>query len=240
MPARPGRASSGLQSPADADLLRARARRLWRTRVLARRRLLAAALVAVAVLAGLRATAPPPPPSEQVWVAARDLPAGTVLAREHLARVAWAAGTRPDGVLDEPVGRTVASGVRRGEPLTDARVVDAPVLAAYPGRVALPVRVPDPTTVGLLRVGDRIDLLAADPASGTTRTVARRAWVVALPLEGTSRGTTPPGRLVVLAVARDEVAELAVSAARDVLTVAWVARSGESEEASEAVDERSR
>lgn len=225
MPARADLPHALDPSPASSvDRLRARAARLWRTRVLARRRVLAAGLTAVAVLAALRATAPAPLPTDHLWVAARDLPAGTVLGDEHVVRAAWSSGTRPDGVLEEPLGRTVAAGLRRGEPLTDARVVDAPLLASYPGRVALPVRVPDPATVGLLRVGDRVDLLAADPAEGTARTVARDAWVAALPSEPAEVSGAPAGRVVVVAVAPDELADVGVAAVRDFLTVAWTSR----------------
>ena len=62
----------------------------FRRRVLRRRRLLAAVLTAVAVAAGLTATARPPAPTVTVVVAARDLPAGQVLSADDLARVAFA------------------------------------------------------------------------------------------------------------------------------------------------------
>ncbi|HEY0951335.1 MAG TPA: hypothetical protein VGD85_14130, partial [Nocardioides sp.] len=54
--------------------------RAVRRAVLARRRPLAALLTAGAVAAGLHAAAEPPPATVEVAVAARDLPAGTVLA----------------------------------------------------------------------------------------------------------------------------------------------------------------
>ena len=57
----------------------------------------------------------------------------------------------------------LAGPVRAGEPLTDVRLVGASLAAAYPGAVAVPVRLPDAGMAALLRVGDRIDLVAADP-----------------------------------------------------------------------------
>ena len=56
------------------------------------------------------------------------------------------------------------------------------LLAGYPGRVAAPVRVGDPGTARLLRVGDRVTLFAADP-QGEAEPVeaARDVPVVALP-----------------------------------------------------------
>src|SRR6476661_4889597 len=101
-------------------------RRLTRARraVLARRRPLALLCAAGAVLTGLHAVQPPPAPAISVLTAARDLTAGTVLSRADLNTRRFAVGTVPDGVLGlESVGRTLADGVRRGEPITDQRLV---------------------------------------------------------------------------------------------------------------------
>ena len=199
--------------------------------VLSHRRLLAALLLGSAVLAGLRAVAPPAPPTVAVLVAAEDLPAGRVLSPDDLLEVAYAEGTAPAGAVADPVGDTLASPVRRGEPLTDVRLVGPGLLRSGSGEVALPVRIPDAESVGLLEVGDRIDLVVGDPASsepvGTT--VARGALVLALPGgsvspramgPGGAGGPSGSGRLVVLAVT-PEVAETVVGhAARGLLAVA--------------------
>lgn len=207
------------------DVLRAGIRR----GVLSHRRLLAALLMGTAVLAGLRAVAPPAPPTVAVLVAAEDLPAGRVLTSDDLLEVPWAEGTEPSGAVEDPVGDTLASPVRRGEPLTDVRLVGPGLLRAGADEVALPVRIPDAQSVGLLEVGDRIDLVAGDPAShepvGTT--VARGVLVLALPSGGSagSAATGPigpagSGRLVVVALT-PEVAESVVGhAARGLLAVA--------------------
>src|SRR5690242_13846156 len=94
-----------------------------RRAVLARRRALAAALTAVAVLAGLQAVAAPPPPHVPVAVAARDLPAGTVLAPGDVTTVDFAPGSVPSGLAGEVAGRTLAAPLRAGEPVTDVRLV---------------------------------------------------------------------------------------------------------------------
>jgi Flp pilus assembly protein CpaB len=208
--------------PARADLARARSR--LRRAVLRRRRLIAAVLLAVAVVAGLHVVAAPPPPTVAVLAAGRDLPAGTLLDDDDLARVALPAQGVPDGAttaLGDAVGRTLAAPVRRGEPLTDVRLVGTPLATADPGLTALPVRLPDAGAVRLLAVGDRIDLLATDPQSGTTDTVAARAIVLALPAPAGTTGAEPPGALVVVGVEPVEVAAVSGAAARLFLGYAY-------------------
>ena len=183
--------------------------------VLARRRPIAALLAGVAVVAGLHELRPPPPDVVAVLTAARDLPAGTTLDEHDLASVDYPVGTAPEGLARDAVGRVLAGPVRAGEPLTDVRLVGASLAAAHPGAVAVPVRLPDAGMAALLRIGDRIDLVAADPQGATARVVASDLTVLALPPvddEATASGL--PGRLVVLAApegAREGMAQAAVS-----------------------------
>lgn len=196
------------------------ARLAVRRGVLRRRRLLSALCAVAAVLAVVRAVTPPPPETVTVIAAARDLPSGTVLAADDLLRLTLPDSAVPDGAVasSDAVGRTVAAPVRRGEPLTDARLVGPGLLAGYPGLVAVPVRVPDAGAVALLRVGDRIDLVVADPAGGRSGRVADDVPVVALPAASDSAGAGltagQGGRLVVVAAPEAEAAEIAESAVR--------------------------
>jgi Flp pilus assembly protein CpaB len=139
--------------------------------VAARRRTLTALLVGLAVLSGLSAVRPPAPPTTAVLVAARDLPPGTALAAADLGRAALPSRLVPAGALRpgaSVVGRLVAGAVRRGEPLTDVRLLGPALLAGYAAdAVAVPLRFADPGAVALLRPGDRIDVLAA-PADSFT------------------------------------------------------------------------
>ena len=194
--------------------------------LLSHRRLLAALLTALAVLAALRAVAPAAPATVALTVAARDLPAGTPLARDDLTTVSVPARLVPDGAADDPTGETLAAALRRGEPVTDARLV-GPALAAGPGQVAVPIRLPDPGMAGLLDPGDRIDLLAIDPSAdgpeGAER-VAAGALVLAVP--GMDQGGNAvtsglSGRLVVVGVAEDLVDEVTNAAVRSFLTFAF-------------------
>jgi Flp pilus assembly protein CpaB len=187
-----------------------RVRRRVRRLLLARRRLLAGVLTGVAVLAGFRAVAAPPPATVPVLVAGRDLPAGTTLRDQDLRTVGFAPGTTPDGMAREPSGRVLVTRVRRGEPITDARLLGASLVDGQSGVVAMPVRLPDGAMAGLLRVGDHIDLLAADPQGGVAVPVSDAALVLALPPGSDDTAADGlPGRLVVLGVPDADVPEVA-------------------------------
>lgn len=194
-----------------------------RRAVLRRRRLLAAALAGAAVLAGLHAVAPPPPPTEPVLTAARDLPSGAVLGVDDLVVMRLPAGVAPDGATtrSDAVGRTLAAPVRRGEAVTDVRLIGPGLLDGYPGAVAVPLRIPDAGSVGLLRVGDRVDLWATDPqaGSGAAEGVARDVPVVALPAPDQDVASGLPGRLVVVAAPEEAVPGVVAHAARGLLGV---------------------
>lgn len=203
-------------------------RRLARARraVLGRRRLLAALLLGVAVLAGLRAVAPAPA-GVPVVVAATDLPAGATLTAEDVATRRLAHDAVPDGVVDRATttGRSLAAPVRRGEPLTDARLTGPSLAAAYPGRVMVPVRLPDAGVAAMLAVGDELEVLAVGADDGDARTVAvaRVAGLPRDPPDGPVAGAAglPDGRLVLLAVPEHEAPALAAAAVRHYLTVVW-------------------
>lgn len=203
------------------DRVRALARPVRRA-VLSRRRPLAALCTAVAVLAGVRATSPPPPPTTAVPVLARDVAAGTVLGAGDVVLVDYAPGSVPPGVVDRPAGRTVATAVARGEPVTVTRLVGAPLVAGSAGTTVMPVRFPDAAMASLLRVGDRVDVLAVDPQGGEPRRVAGGVRVLALPASGTPSGAAGssdlPGRLTLLAVPVSAVTAVSDASVRLFLT----------------------
>ena len=192
-----------------------------RRAVLARRRLLAALLTAVAVAAGLHAASAEPPPAVAVLVAARDLPAGAVVGVHDVRRVGFAPGSVPAGLARDPAGRTLAAPLRAGEPVTDVRLVGPALTDGYPGLVAVPVRLPDAGMAGLLRVGDRIDLVSADPQGRSADVVAADVPVLALPDTPTEVGAGGlSGRLVVVGADPDDVARIADASVRTFITIA--------------------
>ena len=203
---------------------------LDRTRrwVLLRRRWLAALSAGVAAYVAVSGAASPPPPTVPVWTAARDLPAGTVLGTDDLHQVGFAPASEPAHVLRSPravLGRTLTGPIGRGEPVSGLDVVRPGMVRHYPGRVAVPVRVTDPAVAALLRVGDRIALVAADPADpgAGSSTLAGDAAVVALParVEDASASALP-GRLVVVAVAPEDADTVATASASSFVTALWV------------------
>ena len=133
----------------------------------------------------------------QVLAAARDLPAGTILDRADLTTLAVSAV--PDGVLREAadgIGRLLAGPVRRGEVLTDVRLVPAGGPNPGPGRVAVLIRPADAGTADLLSPGMHVAVLAV-AENGQATVLAADAVVLAIPPPAKSE---PTKRLVVLGV----------------------------------------
>jgi len=205
--------------------------------VLVHRRLLAGVLTLLAVVLGLQAAHPAPPATAEMTVARRDLPAGAVLSAVDLTSVSVPPDAIPAGAQRQVTGRILASGLRRGEPVTDLRLVGPTLTQGHPGTVAVPVRLPDADMARLLRVGDRIRLLATDVQHGGTITVAPDALVLALPdspgaadassstaAEGSgANGVTSPlsGRLVVVGIEPDLVTLVTSASVKDFLSYAY-------------------
>lgn len=196
------------------------------------RRPVAALCAAGAVAAGLHAARQSPSPLTGVVVTTHDLAAGAVLGADDLAvhRVAPAvvpAGAR--GATSAFTGRTTAGPVRRGELLTDVRVLGRSSLAGYgAGRVATPVRIADAGAAALARPGERIDVLVAaapDPAglavAAPARVVAAGVTVITstAPDSPGSSVSQPAGALLVLATTPAVAIDLAGAAASGPLSV---------------------
>ncbi|MFG2307699.1 hypothetical protein ACGFS9_03255 [Streptomyces sp. NPDC048566] len=134
------------------------------------------------------------------------------LARHR--RRAVAAGLAMTAAALVAAGPQAAEGAR-GHPAATASAPAATVSrdsAASPAgpapdhapTVTAPVRIADGATVGLLRPGDRVDVVAAD-TGGAVRVVAAGARVAEVP----DVGGTETGALVVLAVPRPTAVRLA-------------------------------
>lgn len=183
------------------------------------RALLAAGLAAAAVASGLSVVAPTAPPTVTVLTAARDLAAGQPLGPDDLVTAALPGELVPDGALVEPaaaVGRVVAGPVRRGEALTDVRLLGAGLLP--PGDdVAVPVRLAEPATGALVRAGDVVDVLSASPEGGAAAALVATALpVLSVPDLSDAAGE---GALLVVAASRSAAARLAAAAVTGRLSV---------------------
>jgi pilus assembly protein CpaB len=195
-------------------------------RVLLHRRPLAALTAGGAVFAALQVAAPPPPPTVAVWTAARDLPGGETVEEADVSITRLSPASVPDRAvdeLDEVVGRTLAAPVSRGEVITSLRTIHRGLLHGYPGSTAVPLRITDAAVVDLLRVGDRIDVVVADPDGRTPpRQLLEDVPVVAIPQAGDGALTDGgPGRLVVVAVPTESASAVAASAATSILIPVW-------------------
>lgn len=175
----------------------------WLRQWARRRRLVAAALAALGVLSAYFALRPAAGP--EVMVAARDLSPG-VLRPGDLRPVPLA--HPPDGVIRSgAAGRFLAGPMRRGEPLTDARLLDR--LSLPSGTVAAPVRIADPDAVALISPGSSIGVLAAWEGGQPAQVIADDVRVITIPeTDDDSRGG---GALVVLAATPPQAAQLAAA-----------------------------
>jgi hypothetical protein len=182
------------------------------------RRLLAGVAAAAAVYFGLLALSPAPPPTVAVLAAARDLTGGVAPTSDDLRTVDLPPGSVPAGALrpgSQLTTRVLSGPVRAGEPLTDARFLAPPAVPR--GSLAYPFRVDDADITALLRVGDRINLYAADSTTaGAASQLARAVPVVALP---TPRSTTS-GALIVVATTSEVATRLAQASSNSRITVA--------------------
>lgn len=199
-----------------------RAQRAVRRGVLGRRRLLAALSAAVAVAATLHTLRPQPAPTVTVLAASHDLAAGITLTGRDLVARALPKADVPAGAATAARGRVLAAPMRAGETLTDVRLVGAALVTAS-DESAMPVRLPDPAMVALLRTGDRIDLIGADAHGGAAALVASGVRVLAVPQPADDPAADGglSGRLVVLSVPTGLVDAISAAAVGRFLTFAY-------------------
>lgn len=185
----------------------------WLSRYGRRRRLIAAALAATSVICAFLATRPTTATTPTVLVASRDLSPGPVSPADfHLV----ALDPPPAGaVRDITPGQTLATPMRRGEPLTDVRLLSSYRLP--PGLVAAPVRIADAATAALIAPGSTITLLAAYQEATHARQIASDTQVLTIPKPPPQ--SSDDGTLIVLAVTPPQAAELAAAQAQARLSI---------------------
>ena len=152
------------------------------SRTLAARRIAAGALVILAAVVALRSD--PQGERTEIVVATRDLPSGVALTADDVRLENRMAATVPDGSqsdVDAVIGATLAGPARRGEVLTDVRVL-GPRLAesvAGPDARIVPLPLADSALLDLVRPGDVVDVLAAGAEAGTATGADARPQLVA-------------------------------------------------------------
>jgi Flp pilus assembly protein CpaB len=167
------------------------------SRTVAARRVAAGLLVILAAVAALR-----PDPDDarvQTVVAARDLAPGTELAASDVRLETRSAATIPDGSqvdMSTVVGATLAGPARRGEVLTDVRLLSPRLAesAAGPDARIVALHIEDTALLDLIRVGDVVDVLAADAESQAAQTHPRLLASGAVVVLVSEKPSGPGGR----------------------------------------------
>jgi Flp pilus assembly protein CpaB len=197
------------------------------TRTATARRVTAGALV---VLAGVAALRPDPADGRaDVVVFAQDVAPGIELTAADLRVESRSKTTIPDGSQTDPalvLGSTLAGPARRGEVLTDVRLL-SPRLAeatAGPDARVVPLRLADAALLDLIRPGDVVDVLAADSATpggavdAQPRVVATDAVVVLVSEEAASPGRGDD-RVVLVALPAHTANEVAGASLTQAITL---------------------
>jgi Flp pilus assembly protein CpaB len=196
--------------PTLLDRLRGSTRPAWARNLLIRR-VAATALATIGLIAAVAAGREPA--QQLVYVAARDLAPGTTLDADDLSTRQIASSALPAGTIstiDEISGHTVTGPIRAGEIFTATRLLNSRLPQSLLHRDdarLVPVEPAGSAVIGLLRVGDVVDVLS-ETRSDTTdlrhepqeAAVLARSAVVALisTASGQTRGDS--GRTVLLAM----------------------------------------
>jgi Flp pilus assembly protein CpaB len=203
--------------PSPLDRLVRTLRPDW-SRTPAARRAVAAALVLLAAVAAWRGD--PRTNQTDVVVTVRDLSPGAELTAADVRVESRALPAVPEGAhrnADSIVGATLAGPARRGEILTDVRLLGPRLAESAAGPDARIVAVPlaDAALMDLVRAGDVVDIVAA-PAddSAEARLIATDAVVVLVSAKENGMGARSAERVVLVA--------LPAAAAKSVAGVALV------------------
>ncbi|MFM8600139.1 MAG: SAF domain-containing protein [Mycobacterium sp.] len=196
------------------------------TRTVLARRLAAGLLVVLAGAAALRAD--PAATLADVVVAAEDLRPGVHLSADHLRLEKRLAATLPDGALRDitaVLGATLAGPARRGEVLTDVRVLGSRLagLAAGPDARVVPLHLANPALAEVIRAGDVVDVLGSGAAAGRAESTARPRVIAANAMVVSVTARAAPGgaddRIVLVALPAAAATALAAASLVQDVTV---------------------
>jgi Flp pilus assembly protein CpaB len=214
-------------NPSALSRLADRLRPDW-SRTVAARRLAAGALVILAAVAALR----PDPAQDRtdIVVAARDLAPGTELSTADVLLETRTATMVPDGSQTDlalVVGATLAGPARRGEALTDVRLLGPRLAeaAAGPDARIVPLHLDDTALLDLIRPGDVVDVLGAGADAGVgadakPEVVATDAVVVLVSPKPSGAGSGGD-RVVLVALPAHEANEVAGAALVQTVTLTF-------------------
>jgi len=197
------------------------------SRTVAARRVAAGTLVILAAIAAVRSD--PDADRVHIVVAAKDLSPGVALTASDVVVETRTATTIPDGSQSDVttvVGATLAGPARRGEVITDVRLLGPRLAesAAGPDARIVPLPLADTALLDLVRPGDVVDVLAAGPTDTGTdagpQVIATDAIVVLV--SGKPKGAANGSdRVVMVAVGAQEANAVAGAALVQTVTLTF-------------------
>jgi Flp pilus assembly protein CpaB len=196
-------------------------------RTVAARRVAAGTLVILAAIAAVRSD--PDGDRVHIVVAATDLSPGVTLRASDVVLETRTATTVPDGSQSDVatvVGATLAGPARRGEVITDVRLLGPRLAesAAGPDARIVPLPLADTALLDLIRPGDVVDVLAAGPTDTDTdagpQVIAKDAIVV-LVSEKPKGAANGSDRVVMVAVGAQEANAVAGAALVQTVTLTF-------------------
>ncbi|OBB85123.1 SAF domain-containing protein [Mycolicibacterium peregrinum] len=196
------------------------------TRTVAARRAAAAGLVILAAIAALRSD--PHGDYTEVAVAAHDLSPGVALTATDVRLERRSTATVPDGAQRDVapmIGATLTAPARRGEVITDVRLLGSRLAetAAGPDARIVPVKLNDTALLDLIRPGDVVDVLtvtADQDDKGPARPVVVAAGAVVVLVSEKVRGAGADGdRVALVALPARPANEVAATSLVQALTL---------------------
>jgi Flp pilus assembly protein CpaB len=197
------------------------------SRTVAARRVAAGTLVILAAIAAVRSD--PDADRVHIVVAAKDLSPGVAVTASDVVVETRTATTIPDGSQSDVttvVGATLAGPARRGEVITDVRLLGPRLAesAAGPDARIVPLPLADTALLDLVRPGDVVDVLAAGPTDTGTdagpQVIATDAIVVLV--SGKPKGAANGSdRVVMVAVGAQEANAVAGAALVQTVTLTF-------------------
>jgi pilus assembly protein CpaB len=175
-----------------------------------KRRMIAAMLAILGVLILVGATRGSASASVKTLVATHEIVSGAVITNEDVSLRDLPIHLVADGSFHsrtDAIGQIAVGAIRRGEVITDARVV-APSLLSESGLVAIAITLNDSANAQLVHAGDRVDVLASR-GGAIASDGATPARLVASDVEVLSTKTHESSGVVVLAVTASDAQAIA-------------------------------
>ena len=194
------------------------------TRTIAARRVTAGLLVVLAGVAAFRSD--PDGERREVVVASRDISPGVELTADDVHVDLVPTDPLPDGALDDlqaVIGDVPAGPIRRGEVITDVRVLDSRLAEATAGPNAriVPLHLTDQALLDLVRAGDVVDVLAAPTGDNARPQVVASGAVVVMVSPKPKSPTSGDDRIILVALPADTANAVAAATLADAVTVTF-------------------